>query len=140
MIHYSLLVFLIRPFVQGQSRVIETDLRATNFAKTIKGKKLTGNVIKEVGVTSVLNCQIECAKETRCLSYNFKATKDKAPSTCYLSDSDRFRSLANFSKDEEVLYGGIQVWLFVKHFPAIGKKKLKLTRVQLQLPVRLRLH
>ncbi|XP_067038040.1 uncharacterized protein [Acropora muricata] len=108
LIHYSLLVFHALSFVQGLSRVIETGLRATNFAKTIQGKKLTGNVIKEVAVTSVLNCQIECAKESRCLSYNFKATTSKAPSTCYLSDSDRFRSLTNFSKDEEVLYGGIQ--------------------------------
>ena len=139
LIHYSLLVFHALSFVQGLSRVIETGLRATNFAKTIQGKKLTGNVIKEVAVTSVLNCQIECAKESRCLSYNFKATTSKAPSTCYLSDSDRFRSLTNFSKDEEVLYGGIQVFLF-KHVSAIAKWKLKLTRIQLQLPIRWRLH
>ena len=115
LIYNLLLVFLALALVQGQSRVIQRDLTATNFAKTIKGKKLSGNVIKEIGVTSLLNCQIECVKETRCLSYNFKATTDKAPSNCYLSDSDRFRSLANFTKDDEALYGGIQVLLF-KHY------------------------
>ena len=115
MLIYLLLVFLALALVQGQSRIMQRDLTATNFAKTMKGKKLSGNVIKEIEVTSLLNCQIECAKETRCLSYNFKATTDKAPSTCDLSDSDRFRSLANFTKDDEVLYGGIQVLLF-KHF------------------------
>ena len=115
LIYYLLLVFLALALVQGQSRIIQRDLTATNFAKTMKGKKLSGNVIKEIEVTSLLNCQIECAKETRCLSYNFKATTDKATSTCYLSDSDRFRSLANFTKDDELLYGGIQVLLF-KHF------------------------
>ena len=115
LIYNLLLVFLALALVQGQSRVIQRDLTATNFAKTIKGKKLSGNVIKEIGVTSLLNCQIECVKETRCLSYNFKAMTDKAPSSCYLSDSDRFRSFVNFTKDDEALYGGIQVLLF-KHY------------------------
>ena len=136
LIYYLLLVFLALPLVQGQSRVIQRDLTATNFAKTIKGKKLSGNVIKEIEVTSLLNCQIECVKETRCLSYNFKATTDKAPSTCYLSDSDRFRSLANFTKDDEVLYGG---YCCLSTFLSIGKWSLKVTRVKVQPSVRSRL-
>ncbi|XP_068740867.1 uncharacterized protein [Montipora capricornis] len=70
--------------------------------------KLIGNVIKETGVAEEESCQLECVKDSKCLSYNFNATTNEKTLNCQLSDSDRFQSLKNFTKDDEYVYRGIQ--------------------------------
>ena len=108
-----ILALLAPTFVHGLSRASQTDFGAVNFARLIKGMKLIGNVIKETGVTEEESCQLECVKDSKCLSYNLKATINKKTLNCQLSDSDRFQSLKNFSKDDESVYRGIQVLPYV---------------------------
>ena len=47
--------------------------------------------------------------EERCLSYNFLPIHGKEISICQLSDSDRFISGVNFTKEDGGIYRGIQV-------------------------------
>lgn len=98
-------------FANGVNQAkLETDeLRAINFAKEIKGRKLNGSVIREKNVDTEYACQIECVHESRCLSYNFGPSKDKKKFKCQLSDSDRFVGFKNFTKDDKVLYRGVKV-------------------------------
>lgn len=93
----------------NQAKVETDELRAINFAKEIKGRKLNGSVIREKNVDTEYACQIECVHESRCLSYNFGPSKDKKKFKCQLSDSDRFVGFKNFTKDDKVLYRGVKV-------------------------------
>ena len=91
-------------------RISEPDLRAVNFAGKIEGKKLNGSLIREIEVDSESSCQLECVDEERCQSYNFGTIKiDSGKFRCELNDSDRFVGLANFTKDEHLIYRGIMV-------------------------------
>ena len=103
-----LLMFSLANYVYGSNRCLESDLEAINFAKAILGRKLTGNIIKVLEITSEISCQYECVKETRCLSYNFLSIQGK----CQLSNSDRFVGHVNFTQDDGALYRGIQVKMF----------------------------
>ena len=123
---FSLIVaFLAIPFVNGVTRLTTPDYKAVNFAKEIKGRKLDGNIIKEMEVVTEGSCQLECVDEDGCLSYNFGPIANKRRFNCQLSDSDRFESLENFVEDNEVLYRGIQVrWSSAEHVsPPPPKKK-----------------
>ena len=104
----ALVMFFLPNYVYGSNRCSETDLEAINFAKAIKGRKLTGNIIKDLEVTSEISCQYECVKETRCLSYNFLSMQGK----CQLSNSDRFVGHEKFTQEDGALYRGIQVKMF----------------------------
>ena len=112
------LIFLSITFVDGVNQIITPEFKAINFATEKRGKKLNGSVIKEKEVDSEYACQLECVDESRCLSYNFGPTENKKRFTCQLSDSDRFVGVKNFTKDDKVLYRGIQVMqLFISLFP-----------------------
>lgn len=89
--------------VHAKSRIPGPNMLAFNFAKPKEGRKLNGNIIKEILVASETHCQCKCLKEERCQSYNF-ATLENQPDgfVCQLSNSDRFRSLDNYT----------QVWRF----------------------------
>ena len=95
--------------VNAANLVKQARFKAINFAEAIIGRKLNASAINESEVDSEISCQIGCLRESRCLSYNFGTTKDKKTFTCQLSDSDRFRSLKNFTEDGECFYRGIQV-------------------------------
>ena len=95
-------------YVYGTSRISEPGLEAVNFVATIHGRKLTGNVIKEMEVDSENDCSFACVQEENCRSYNFGKTKN----TCQLSDSDRFVGAVNFTEDENFTYVGIQASSF----------------------------
>ncbi|XP_078355281.1 microfibril-associated glycoprotein 4-like [Oculina patagonica] len=101
---YVLLAFSLVNCVQGSNRITESQFKAINFAEAVEGRKLEGNVIKDLELTSEISCQFECVKETRCLSYNFHSIQGK----CQLSDSDRFVGHVNFKKEDGALYRGIQ--------------------------------
>ncbi len=105
------LVFLSITFANGvnQAKVETAELRAVNFAKEIRGRKLNGSVITEKDVDTEFACQIECVHKSRCLSYNFGPSKDEKKFKCQLSDSDRFVGFQNFTKDDKVVYRGIKV-------------------------------
>ena len=94
------------------SRLYEPDLAFINFAQAIHGKKLNGNIFQEISVDSEISCQIACVEDMRCLSYNFGATKEESKFICQLSDSDRFTSYENFTRDVQMVYRGIQVIFF----------------------------
>ena len=96
------------------NRMKDFELEAINFAKKINGKRLNGSVFDEIPVDFEISCQLACVKGIRCLSYNFRATKDEGKFICQLSDSDRFTSRQNFIEDNELVYRGIQVTLFEK--------------------------
>ena len=81
--------------IHGSNRFSEPHFKAINFAKAVKGRKLDGNVIKELGMTSEASCQFECVKETACLSYNFLSVQGK----CQLSYLDRFVGHVNFTQE-----------------------------------------
>ena len=107
---FSMIAVLAIPFVNVETRLTTPNYKAVNFAKEIKGRKLDGNVIKEIEVATEGSCRLECVEEDRCLSYNFGPTANKERFNCQLSDSDRFVGLNNFTEDnEEVLYRGMQV-------------------------------
>ncbi len=105
------LVFLSITFAYGvnQATVETAELRAINFAKEIRGRKLNGSVITEKDVDTEFVCQIECVHKSRCLSYNFGPSKGKKKFKCQLSDSDRFAGFNNFTVDDKVVYRGIKV-------------------------------
>ena len=108
---YWFLIALSITFANGdyQAQVVTAELRAINFAKEIRGRKLNGSVIREENVDTEYDCQIKCVGDSRCLSYNFGPSEDKKKSKCQLSDSDRFVEINNFTKDDKVLYRGIKV-------------------------------
>lgn len=106
---FSMIAVLAIPFVNVETRLTTPNYKAVNFAKEIKGRKLDGNVIKEIEVATEGSCRLECVEEDGCLSYNFGPTADKKRFNCQLSDSDRFVGKENFTEDNEVLYRGIQV-------------------------------
>ena len=97
--------FFANFFARGLNRFTEPHFEAVNFAQAVKGRKLNGNVIKELEVTSEASCQFECVKATSCLSYNFLPLQRK----CQLSKSDRFVGHMNFTQGDGALYRGIQV-------------------------------
>lgn len=99
------LLMLTGSVVHGTDRVYKPDLEAVNFAQAMHGRKLTGNLIKEMEVALEDDCGFECLGEEQCRSYNF-AKKNKV---CQLNNSDRFSSLVNFTSDENFIYAGIKV-------------------------------
>lgn len=104
------LVILLSTTVHGISRISQPGMKAVNFAEAIPGRKLNGNVIKEIEVKSEGCCRFECVEDERCQSYNFGMTKNNAERfKCQLSNSDRFTGFINFTKDDNFSYGGIQV-------------------------------
>jgi len=112
--------------VSAVSRIYEPDLAFINFAQAIHGKKLNGSVFQEISVDSEISCQIACVEDMRCLSYNFGATKEEGKFICQLSDSDRFTSYENSTRDVQMVYRGIQVIFFFKYiFTEIVSTELK---------------
>ena len=108
MLQWILLVFVTT--VCGISRISETDFKAVNFAIAKKGRRLNGNVIKEINVESESACRLHCVNEERCRSYNFRITNNKPGNfLCQLSESDRFAGFSNFTEDGDFKYKGIQV-------------------------------
>ena len=91
------------------TRIVDPDFEGVNFAKALIGKKLNGSVFRIMSVDSEVFCQIECVKDTRCLSYNFGTTNETGNFICELSNSERFTSHVNFTEDENWLYKGLQV-------------------------------
>ena len=91
------------------TRIFTPDLKAVNFAKEIRGRRLNGSVIREIEVDSEVSCQLQCVKESECLSYNFGPKKNKKRFNCEMSNSDRFDGLKNFTEDHEFLYRGLKV-------------------------------
>lgn len=109
---WLLAVFSLRNFVHSLNRFSEPNFKAINFAaEAIKGHKLNGSVIKEIEVSSEISCQFECVANKNCLSYNFAPIQGKEAYSCQLSDSDRFDGHANFTREDGVIYRGIQVIL-----------------------------
>ena len=104
------LLFLTGTTVYGIGRISEPSLEAVNFASSINGRRLTGNTIQEIQVDAESLCRVECVKEESCISYNFEIVKNTTEGyTCQISNSDRFASVVNFTKDEDFKYVGIQV-------------------------------
>ena len=102
---FVLLPFLLINFGHGLDRFTEPQFKAINFAEVIKGQRLNGSIIEDFAPTSERSCQFKCVEDKRCLSYNFFPVQGK----CQLSNSDRFVARLNFTKEEGVLYRGIQV-------------------------------
>jgi len=108
MLEWILLVFVTT--VCGISRISETDFKAVNFAIAKEGRKLNGNVIKEIDVESEGACRLHCVNEERCRSYNFGIRNIKPGNLlCQLSESDRFAGIRNFTEVGDFKYKGIQV-------------------------------
>ena len=105
----TFLMFSLTAIAQGSNRLSEPDFKAANFAKAIEDRKLNGSVLRDFEVASEISCQFECISEERCLSYNFLPIHGKEISICQLSDSDRFISSVNFTKEDGAIYRGIQV-------------------------------
>ena len=99
------LLMLTGSAVHGTVRVSKPHLEAVNFAEAIHGRKLTGNLIKEIEVALEDDCGFECLGEEQCKSYNFA----KMNKVCQLSNSDRFTALVNFTSHENFTYAGIKV-------------------------------
>lgn len=92
------------------SRISEPKIKAVNFARAIHGRKLTGNVIREILVNSEESCSFECVEEEKCISYNLKSSPNETDGfKCQISTSDRFVSATNFTEDEKFKYVGMQV-------------------------------
>ena len=102
---FVLLAFSLTNFAHGLNHFTEPYFKAINFAEVLKGHRLHGSVINDFAPTSEESCQFECVRENGCLSYNFFPIQGK----CQLSNSDRFVGHLNFTKEEGVLYRGIQV-------------------------------
>ena len=103
------LLFLAWTTAYGINRISESDLIAVNFVQAVEGRKLNGSTINEEEVDSESCCRRKCVKDKRCLSYNFGRTSNKSGRfKCQLSDSDRFVGIANFTRDENFKYVGIQ--------------------------------
>ena len=110
---YLSLLLLVGSTVSGGTRISGPNLEAVNFAHPIEGRRLSGSVLQELQVDSEESCLFECFNEKKCFSYNVgsvNSTKNNAKRfTCQLSDSDRFASFVNFTKDKDFKYGGLQV-------------------------------
>ena len=102
---FVLLACSLTNFAHGLDHITETNFKAINFAEVLKGHRLYGSIINDFTPISEESCQFECVGDNSCLSYNFFPNQEK----CQLSNSDRFVGHLNFTKEEGVLYGGIQV-------------------------------
>ena len=102
------LFLLFSTVAYAVTRIVEPDFEGVNFAAALFGKRLD-KVFQETAVDSETSCQIQCVKNTRCLSYNLGTTNEKYNFSCQLCDSDRFTSHESFTKDEKWLYRGIEV-------------------------------
>lgn len=108
MLEWTLLFFVTT--VCGISRIAETDFKAVNFAIAKEGRKLNGNVIKQIDVESEGACRLHCVNEERCRSYNFGIRNIKPGNfLCQLSESDRFAGFSNYTEDDDFKYKGIKV-------------------------------
>jgi len=96
-------------FNKRLKKMITPNVKAVNFAKEIRGRRLNGSVIRELEVDSEVSCRLQCVEENDCLSYNFEFSENKKKFTCQLSHSDRFVGLKKFTEDHEFLYRGIKV-------------------------------
>ena len=109
MLLLTLIVFSLTT-VYSTSRISAPDFQAVNFAKAKEMRKLNGSVIKQVDVMSETECNLQCVRDERCLSYNFGNTRNKSGTfVCELSDSDRFLGFGNFTEDVNFTYRGMQV-------------------------------
>ena len=105
-----ILTLMVCTAVFAVTRINHVDFQAINFSKAIYGKKLNAGIIQNISVDSDSVCQLACVQDFRCLSYNFATISDiRGKFSCQLSDSDRFSGHQNFTKDEDVLYKGINV-------------------------------
>ena len=104
-----LLAFVMITSTNGVTRIFKPDLKALNFAKQIRGRRLNGSVTREMEVGSEVSCQVHCVEQNGCLSYNFGPNENKKRFKCQLSNSDRFVGLKNFTEGHEFLYRGVQV-------------------------------
>ena len=96
------------------SRISAPGFQAVNFAQAKERRKLNGSVIKQVDVRSEDECSLQCVRDERCLSYNFKNTKNESGTfACELSNSDRFSGLGNFTEHDNFTYRGIQVKILI---------------------------
>jgi len=77
----------------GITRIITPNFKAVNSTKEIRGRRLNGNVIREMEVDSEGSCRLQCVEENGCLSYNFGPNENKKRFKCQLSNSDRFAGL-----------------------------------------------
>ena len=96
----------------GITKMITSNFKAVNFGKEIRGRRLIGNVIRELEVDSEGFCRLQCVEENDCMLYNFGPNENKKKFKCQLSNSDRFVGLKNFTEDHEFLYRGIKVVSF----------------------------
>ena len=106
---WLILASVIITSINGVTGIFTPDLKALNFAKQIRGRRLNGSVIKEMEVDSEVSCQLQCVEQNGCLSYNFGPYENSKKFKCQLSNSDRFFGLKNFTEDHEFLYRGVQV-------------------------------
>ena len=104
---FRLLLFF-RTVVYALARIVEPDFEGVNFATALFGKRLH-KVFQETAVDSETSCQIQSVKNIRCLSYNFGTKSKKGNFIWQLSDSDRFSSYENFTKDEKWRYRALEV-------------------------------
>ena len=60
------------------SRISAPGFQAVNFAQAKERRKLNRSVIKQVDVRSEDECSLQCVRDERCLSYNFKNAKNES--------------------------------------------------------------
>ena len=94
---------------ESKNFLSDPDLKFCNFAKEFDERRLNGSFIKELNVTSEIFCQIECATDSRCLSYNLIPILGMEMFVCQLNHGDRFVGHQNFIDEEGAIYRGIQV-------------------------------
>ena len=102
-------MFSLTAIAQGSNQLSEPDFKIANFATAIEDRKLNGGVLRDFEVASEISCKFECISEERCLFYNFLPIHGKEIGICQQSDSDRFISGVNFTKEDGAIYRGIQV-------------------------------
>ncbi|XP_015760853.1 PREDICTED: fibrinogen alpha chain-like [Acropora digitifera] len=93
--------------VYALTRILEPEFEGVNFAAALFGKRLD-MVFQETTVDSETSCQIQCLKNSRCLSYNLGTTNEKGKFTCQLCDSDRFTSHENLTEEKKWHYRGME--------------------------------
>ena len=105
---------LLKAIVQGSNHFLESGIRAANFAKVIKDRKLNGKILRKLEMAAEISCQFECFSEDRCMSYFF-CIHGNETSTCQNATkwSDRFVSRVIFTKENGALSKGIQVIILV---------------------------
>ena len=109
MFFLPLIVFFFTT-VYSTSRISAPGFQAVNFARAKERQKLNGNVLKQVDVMSEDECSLQCVRDKRCLSYNFRSTRNESGKfVCELSDSDRFLGFDNFTEDDNFTYRGMEV-------------------------------